>query len=101
MCIIYFYLRIFYASCHTRRARAEGRAAERGDVSDVTAADEARSAWRLRGSQRTQRRSERAAALAAQRVRGSAGRPSGWLREGLSWHRGYPLRRADFPVLGT
>ena len=57
VCIIYFYLRIFYASCHTRRARAEGRAAERGDVSDVTAADEGRGAFCL-ASQRVAEDSE-------------------------------------------
>ena len=46
-----------YASCHTRRARAEGRAAERGDVSDVTAADEGRGAFCL-ASQRVAEDSE-------------------------------------------
>ena len=42
----------------------------------------------------------REAGLAAQAFRGSAQAPSEPLVDGLSWHRGYPLRRADLGPLG-
>ena len=43
----------------------------------------------------------REAGLAAQAFRGSAQAPSEPLVDGLSWHRGYPLRRADLGPLAS
>ena len=43
----------------------------------------------------------REAGLGAQALRGSAQVPSEPLVDGLSWHRGYPLRRADLGPLAS